>query len=727
MVAHINTLGEEQSIKDHLYGTAKRAEEFAEEFGCGAAGNFCGILHDIGKYSKQFQERIRNPENTKKVDRSTAGALEALHISNYNIPFSMVIAGHHSGLMDGGSYRFSGEETGTFFGRLKSKIPDYSGWEKDIKVGPAEVPPFCIKGDNRMFSMAFFIRMMYSCLVDADYLDTELFMNGGQIGRQGYPSIEDLLLRFEQYIGKWLGREEFENEKQKRLYKKRNQILEECMEKGEKWDRGLYTLTVPTGGGKTTASLGFALKHMKKRGMKRVIYVIPYTSVIDQNAAVFGNILGEENILEHHSGMLYEMEENQRDHSLSCRKALAAENWDMPIIVTTAVQFFESVFASKSSKCRKLHNIANSVIIFDEAQTLPVSYLEPCVAAISELVAHYRSTVILCTATQPVLDSIFKKYLPGGEIQEICNDVMDLGKYFKRTEISNAGTLSLDELRYRIEGREQVLCIVNKRKTAQELYSGLPKDGAFCLTTLLYPAHRKKKFGEIKDRLNRGLPCRVIATSLVEAGVDLDFPEVYRQEIGLDSLIQSAGRCNREGRREVKESNVYLFRLEDDDNMFFGQNIDALRETLRHYSNPASLEAISFYFQFYRKLLGKENLDQKRIMDAFERGIGGSMFPFNTVSKRFKLIESQTKTIYIPVDEAEEWIEELYNGYPTRKLFRKLGQYGVNAYPNHLRELWEAGCLEMVGDMVYVLRDMNQYSDDTGLQMDTETGFGFFV
>lgn len=723
MIAHINEVGEKQTVKEHLEGTAELAETFAKNFDCGEMGYFCGILHDIGKYSEEFQRRINDPEHNRKVDHSTAGAIIAMQ--KKNPPAAMVIAGHHSGLLDGGSSKMSEESDGTFFGRLKKTVPDYGGWSDEITLNEARLPDFCL-GSGNEFAMSFFIRMLYSCLVDADYLDTEKFMNRGSIERGNYASVDQLCASFDKYTQKWLGRTEYESEEQELLCGRRNRILEECMRKGEGFGRGLYTLTVPTGGGKTTASLGFALKHIQKNKMRRVIYVIPYTSVIDQNAEVFKNILGEENVLEHHSGVLYETEEGQAAPA-AYRKALATENWDMPVIVTTAVQFFESLFSNKSSKCRKLHNIADSVIIFDEAQTLPVPYLEPCVAAVSELIKNYKSTVILCTATQPALDNIFAKYMTDNEISEICGEVKEIFTQFKRAEISDAGILSPDELQKRIAGKNQILCIVNRRKSAQELYSEIPREGAYCLTTLLCPFDRKRKFEEIKDRLKSGKPCRVIATSLIEAGVDLDFPEVYRQETGLDSLIQSAGRCNREGKRNPKDSKVYLFRLEGDNASFVRQNADALRETMRKYSDPSDLEAISHYFHFYRELIGRENLDQKGIIKAFVKGIDGKIFPFETVGKMFKLIENQTKTIYIPKEESKRYIESVYDKKLGRDTFRKLGQFGVNVFPEHFNKLWEAGCLEMIDDCVCVLRDSNQYNEDTGLAMDVETGFGLYI
>lgn len=731
-IAHINASGEVQTIKEHLMGTAVKAERFAAAFDCGDIGYLCGLMHDIGKYSDEFQRRILDPEHVRKVDHSTAGARELRELSPDYIPLAMTVAGHHSGLMDGGSRKVCEAHDGTFWGRLKNRIPEYRDWKEEIVPGEVRLPGFCLEGGRPGFTMSFFIRMIYSCLVDADYLDTEEFMNRGMQERESGASVPELLGRFEEYIAGWLNQSEFNSAEQEALCQRRNRILLNCMEKGTTLDRGLYTLTVPTGGGKTTASLGFALRQMQKHQMDRVIYVIPYTSVIDQNAAVFSKILGVENVLEHHSGVLYEMTEDQAQNEINYRKALATENWDRPVVVTTAVQFFESLFASKSSGCRKLHNIANSVIIFDEAQTLPVFYLEPCVAAMAELVAHYKSTVVLCTATQPALEEIFGKYLPDTHIAEICEDVEELYVQFRRTRIRDIGAITMDGLCEKLAEKEQFLCVVNQRKIAQELYENLEGEGRYCLTTLLYPASRKEKITEIKERLDKGLPCRVFATSLVEAGVDLDFPEVYRQEAGLDSVIQAAGRCNREGKRPVENSIVPVFRLEGSSSPFLAQNIAALREIKRNLAQKkdadlGDLNAISFYFQFYRELLGTENLDKKEIMKAFERGIDGNCFPFATVAEQFMLIENETTPVYLPVGEGKMLVDQLVTGQTDRNLFRKLGQYSVNVYPDHLKALSESGCLERLDDAVYILRDLTQYREDTGLQMDVETGSGFFV
>lgn len=730
LIAHRKEDGETQLLTEHLEDVAGLAGEFAADFGCRTAGEFCGRMHDIGKSSESCQNRMYDPEKYPKVDHSTAGAKEALHMSMDNLPLAEAIASHHSGLLDVGNA--SAAEEGTFFRRLRSEVPDYGRWENEIypRLKGKErglCPAFCAES---AYSMSFFIRMLYSCLVDADYLDTERFLRG-EVQRGGYRTREELLKRFEKHISAWkegaekVRKAEREGEKvsaSDRICVLRTDILSECMEGGGKLPRGLYTLTVPTGGGKTTASLGFALKQICSQGMRRIIYVIPYTSVIDQNAEVFKKILGEENVLEHHSGILYDPEEGGEEQQ---RKALATENWDAPVIVTTAVQFFESLYGSRSSVCRKIHNLSNSVIIFDEAQTLPLPYLEPCVAAIAELVKNYRSTAVLCTATQPALETMFQKYLPQTEITELCSHTEVLFRQLERVNIQNAGELSVQELEERLRREEQILCVVNTRRIAQKLYQDLRGEGVYCLTTLLCPAVRKIKFAEIKERLCGHEKCIVIATSLVEAGVDLDFCQVYRQEAGLDALIQAAGRCNREGKRTLQQSQVYSFVLQGEKKEFQAQPVAALREVRRRYEKVNSQESISFYFQYLRDLLGTENLDQKGIMKLISGKV--RLLPFRTVAEKFKLIESSMRTVYIPLTGTEKWLRQIAEGNADRNTFRRLGQYAVTVHEQHFRALWEAGCLEELHQNVFVLRDRNQYDDDTGLQMDVETGFGVMI
>ena len=602
------------------------------------------------------------------------------------------------------------------YGRQQKKVPDYSAWKQEIALSPARRPSH-IPLDN--LSEAFYIRMLYSCLVDADYLDTEAFMDG-TLPRGGYEPIASLLDKLDQYIAPWWN-------PQNELNRKRCDILRSCLNAGENFPNGLYTLTVPTGGGKTVSSLAFALRHAATHGKKRVIYVIPYTSTIDQTAEVFENILGAENVLEHHSGVDYTMPEEEVDPALY-RKALATENWDAPVIVTTAVQFFESLYSNLPSRCRKLHNIADSVIIFDEAQTLPVSYLYPCVSAIGQLVQYYGVTAVLCTATQPALQSLFAELAPGLTMREICPDTDALYQFFRRTTLRQAGALTEEELAEQLKASPQTLCVVNRRVTAQKLYALLPEEGSYCLTTLLCPADRKRLLEEIRERLKNGLPCRVVSTSLIEAGVDVDFPTAWREEAGLDSIIQTAGRCNREGKASAEQSIVTIFRLEGQQvPAMIRPNVDSARHVLQTFADPAQPEAIESYFSFYRTLKGSAALDQKGILDAFQKGYEGRIFPFAAVANMFHLIDSPTTTVYIPTGEGKSLVESLRAGFISRSLFRKLGQYAVNVYPDHLKRLLDAGTIQVTESGAYILTDKDLYHSSTGLALDVEMGKGWFM
>ena len=707
-LAHISEDRERmQTVKEHLQGTAALAEVFAQPFGGGEQAKLAGKLHDIGKYSREFQHRL---EGGPKVDHSTAGGKEAFQLRQIEAAFAVM--GHHGGLPDYGGKNDTGD-TSTLYGRQQKKVPDYSAWKQEIALSPARRPSH-IPLDN--LSEAFYIRMLYSCLVDADYLDTEAFMDGA-LPRGGYEPIASLLDKLDQYIAPWWN-------PQNELNRKRCDILRSCLNAGENFPNGLYTLTVPTGGGKTVSSLAFALRHAATHGKKRVIYVIPYTSIIDQTAEVFENILEAENVLEHHSGVDYTMPEEEVDPALY-RKALATENWDAPVIVTTAVQFFESLYSNLPSRCRKLHNIADSVIIFDEAQTLPVSYLYPCVSAIGQLVQYYGVTAVLCTATQPALQSLFAELAPGLTMREICPDTDALYQFFRRTTLRQAGALTEEELAEQLNASPQTLCVVNRRVTAQKLYALLPEEGSYCLTTLLCPADRKRLLEEIRERLKSGLPCRVVSTSLIEAGVDVDFPTAWREEAGLDSIIQTAGRCNREGKASAEQSIVTIFRLEGQQvPAMIRPNVDSTRHVLQTFADPAQPEAIESYFSFYRTLKGSAALDQKGILDAFQKGYKGSIFPFAAVANMFHLIDSPTTTVYIPTGEGKSLVESLRAGLISRSLFRKLGQYAVN---DHLKRLLDAGAIQATESGAYILTDKDLYHSSTGLALDVEMGKGWIM
>lgn len=398
----------EQSLIDHLEKTAELAGQYAEAFGAYQWGYCAGLLHDIGKYSQEFQRRIRGSE--EQVDHATAGAQLCHEKKGYYSLLSYCIAGHHAGLADTGT-RNDRSNMPTLYGRLKKQIPDYNAYKGEIQIPQLMELPFVIQNRKEAgFASAMFIRMLYSCLVDADFLNTETFMNKGMTERDCGDSISVLYEKCMSGISGWL-----KNEDRNTINGRRTEILKHCLEMASK-ERGLFCLTVPTGGGKTMASLAFALKHAAEHGMNRVIYVIPYTSIIEQTAGIFAEKLGQKNVLEHHSNVDYTVSDELKSMQL------AAENWDKPVVVTTNVQFFESMFSNRSSKCRKLHNVADSVIVFDEAQMLPTDYLKPCIAVMEQLIRHYRSSVVLCTATQPALQNLFSEDIG---FRELCPGVDD--------------------------------------------------------------------------------------------------------------------------------------------------------------------------------------------------------------------------------------------------------------------------------------------------------------
>lgn len=709
-LAHINDEKQEQTLKEHLENTANLCGEFAESFGMYNWGYCCGLLHDIGKYSLEFQERIRG--NGQRVDHSTAGAKICWEKNGLYQFLSYCIAGHHTGLPDTGGSSDTGS-SGTMYGRMGKKIKDYRAYEKEISIPLLAPPPFQVsKAESIGIVFSMMIRMLYSCLVDADYLDTESFMRSRQVVRDSGESIQVLCGKVEKYIAGWLENSDLEN-----INGRRTEILKSCIEKGKE-DKGFFRLTVPTGGGKTIASLAFALEHAEKHGMGRVIYVIPYTSIIEQNAKVFRDILGKENVLEDHCNVDYDSDEELKPLHL------AAENWDKPVIVTTNVQFFESLFANKTSKCRKLHNIANSVIIFDEAQMLPSDYLKPCIAVMEQLVRHYGSSIVLCTATQPALKGILSEDI---SVKELCPRMDEQFRFFKRGLIENLGRIDEKRLIKKLKTEHQALCILNTKKRAQRIYKEIRKEGVYHLSTSMYPLHRKRVMAEIKERLKSGEECIVISTSLVEAGVDLDFEKVYRQLSGVDSIIQAAGRCNREGKRAAENSVTYVFQFNEKE-YIPGQRLqmEITECLLDEECHLEELDTIRRFFEMLYHFRG-ENLDRKDILKKFK----AEDLPFSTVSKEVKLIEENTKTIFIPKeDRAIEILNELKIKGITKKIMREMGQYCVNVYENDFDKMSGAGLLSSISEELkeeyFVLNDLGEYTEEVGLALNAEYGQAVF-
>ena len=704
-IAHLNE-ERTQTLKDHLCGTAELAGYFAGRFGKADWGYACGMLHDIGKYSLAFQDKIKNNSN-RQVDHSTAGAKACFEKGGMYSFMSYCIAGHHSGLPDYGSSSDPGNAP-TLQGRKKKHIEDCGAYKSEIHIPEIKTLPFDPQNSpDPDFSLSVFIRMLYSCLVDADFLDTEYFMKEGRTQRETGEEPSVLLEKLKKHVAGWLLNEDTET-----VNGRRTEILRHCFECGHK-ERGIFQLTVPTGGGKTIASLAFALQHAVENQMDRVIYVIPYTSIIEQNAAVFRKILGEQNVLENHYNVDYESTEELMPMQL------ASENWDKPVVVTTNVQFFESLFANKSSKCRKLHNIANSVIIFDEAQMLPTDYLKPCTAVMEELVANFRSSIVLCTATQPALSPFFQRKMP---VTELCPRVEEQFRFFERVTFQNVGTISEDELIEKLQKEEQALCIVNTKKRAQRLYQKMKGEGVFHLSTAMYPKHRRRVLDKIRRLVKDGKRCILISTSLVEAGVDLDFCTVYRQLAGVDSMIQAAGRCNREGKRAAQDSFAYLFQFEEKEYVPGQQlQIDVSKMLLSEGEDISSLHGIEKYFEALYHFRG-ERLDKKKIFEEFK----DKRYNFAKAAKEFKLIEENTLTVFISrEEEAEELLWQIkHQGY-TKSGMRKAGQYCVQLYENDIEKLQGAGMLRQVPGGIenfYELVDSGQYSEEMGLDLGVESG-----
>ena len=493
-----------QTLQSHASNVGNLAAAFAQNFGADEIARYTGQLHDLGKYSLPFQKRLKG--EAKSVDHATAGAKIAVERWGNVIGklIAFCIAGHHTGLANGCG---EGNNRSTLKQRLALQfgedIPALDNlWQQEIKLPQnLSAPPLKADAHHPFFSYAFFTRMLYSCLVDADYLDTEAFysnLENEASERGGYPDLNALQHNFNQFINAFRRRiaqasEQTEAEKRNAaLNRLRSEILEHAVEQAAQ-PQGLFTLTVPTGGGKTFTSMSFALEHAKRHGMRRVIYVIPFTSIIEQNAAEFRKAfgeLGEQAVLEHHSTF---DDGKLQNEATKDKLRLASENWDAPIVVTTAVQFFESLFADRSSRCRKLHNIAGSVIILDEAQMLPLNLLLPIMQAIKELAQNYHCSVVMCTATQPAVQAENGFYRGFENVREIAPKPIALFDKLRRTTVQHIGTQTDADLLTKLGEHPKMLVIVNNRRHARSLYDQAKHlDGTFHLTTLMCAKHRSQ-------------------------------------------------------------------------------------------------------------------------------------------------------------------------------------------------------------------------------------------
>ena len=673
-------------LQKHLQKVAQLAKRFAGRYGSLFA-EYAGLLHDLGKFQEAFQKYIRHAsgfekenahledvESTKlrKIPHSTAGAKYAVERLNpfFGHLLAYLIAGHHAGLADwydNGSLKHrlqqaDNELEASLSGLAESGLPkDFFPLSDDDLM--RDFFAFWEEG-AKLEELHIWLRFLFSCLVDADFLDTEAFMNGyadadtAQAAglRPKFPGLDELHRRYEQYMSQLNEK----SDKDSFLNQERHAILQQCFSAAET-NRTLFSLTVPTGGGKTLASLGFALKHALKFGKKRIIYAIPFTSIIEQNADVFRKALGDDAVLEHHSNL------EVADNKETAKTRLATENWDAPLIVTTNVQLFESLFAAKTSRCRKIHNIADSVVILDEAQQLPRDFQKPITDMMRVLARDYGVTFVLCTATQPELgkniDAFGRTILEGlPDVREIVADKIALSEKLRRVCIKmplpNGEAQSWQEIADEIAMRPCVLAVVNTRKHAQKLFAALPSDGIkLHLSANMCATHRSEVIALVRRYLalyragSLHKPLWLVSTQLIEAGVDLDFPCVYRAMAGLDSIAQAAGRCNREGKLP-QLGEVVVFRAEEGaPNGSLKQGQDITEEMLKAglFDDPLSPSAFAEYF---RRFNGKGDVDKHDITRLLMAESSSNENPlaikFRTAAERFRLIDNQGVALVVP-------------------------------------------------------------------------------
>lgn len=695
-----------QPLREHLVNVAKISKEFLQGFIFQDVAYIQGLLHDAGKYSLAFQERLEGKQ--VKVDHSTIGAkiaFERYKAIGKLIAYS--ICGHHGGMPDGIDTGFGGDKS-SLSARLEKETESIKDFVSEIELPDM---PATKRMNPTGFELAFHTRMLFSALVDADYLDTEKYCTPERTSQRfKWPCINKIVPGFTAYMA----------EKQalavnSPINEKRREIFEDCLRAAEDTP-GPFTLTVPTGGGKTLSSMAFALKHATGNGLKRVIYAIPFTSIIEQTAAVFREALGEGAVLEHHSNYNFEDTEEGIER-------LAAENWDAPVVVTTNVQLFESLFSNMPSKCRKLHNLTNSVIILDEVQTLPDGLLKPCLAALKCLCEDYGSTVVLCTATQPTFDKLWPEAV---NVKEIVSKPADLYEAFKKVKVHCIGKTDNSALANRLAECRQALCIVNTRRHARTLYKMLHRDeSSFHLSALMCPVHRTEILNIIRKRLKDGLECRVVSTQLIEAGVDIDFPVVYRSAAGIDSIAQAAGRCNREGK--LKMGNAYVFFPEEGLPKGWFQHMAALGvEIINSGLDPLSPEAVYEFFSRRYSETGRGGLDEQDILRKCQNGLMTLDFPFEQIAREFRFIESNGTQIIIPYDDiCKDILKKAEADELPWRYARALQRYTITVYPYELEQLSGKGILKTIRNTFIVLDAgspayKNVYDEKTGLNIEPE-------
>lgn len=719
-----------ETLETHSHAVATRAAQFAMSFDSADVAGLLGLIHDLGKAKLRFQAKLSGERNGEPHSGEGAKVLQDRYIGIGSL-LAACVAGHHSGLPDAQDLNE----------RLKKvQMIDLPDW-LNLPTGIAPFGPLKT-GKPSHFSIQFAVRMLYSCLVDADELETAGFYRA----LEGHPVIRVPAAvtqihkdAFDTHISRF-------RECTGTVNTLRAEILTHVRAQAAQ-KPGLFTLTVPTGGGKTLASLGFGIDHALAHGLERIIHVIPYTSIVEQTADVFGQVLGLDQVVEHHS--TFDWDGITDDEDLM-RLRRVTRNWDAPVIVTTAVQFFESLFAARKRRCAKLHNLSRAVIVIDEAQTMPRKLLRPCLAAISELAQHYGATVVLSTATQPVLSREKGLMVPEAleSVRELAPDPDRLYSALRRTQVTDIGPQDDAALVARIRALPQVLGIVATRKHARALFDQLADlPGTLHLSTSMTAQHRRHVLADVRMRLDKGLSVRLISTSLVEAGVDVDFPVVLRAAAGIDSIAQAAGRCNREGREAQGE--VYVFTPTAEGarhpiNSEAAQMANIGLNTLNaHSDDPLSQEAVTAYFQALLWSQGEAALDaavvdpqgtpKNGILTEIAQSGNHYAFRFDKIAQAFRMIEDAQAPVIVrggvwgiddPLLEKLEWMEG------TGGIARALQPYVVNL-PHHIRRALEgsrAASLwreDLFGREFLLLDHGALYDDRAGMRMEQFDEMGY--
>ncbi|MEW6521265.1 MAG: CRISPR-associated endonuclease Cas3'' [Thermodesulfobacteriota bacterium] len=684
-----NNFNRKHPAKDHLADVAKLAEEFAGKAWWKDEAALAGLLHDLGKYGDLFQARLRGEE--KSLDHWSSGAWLAL--ADYQaVGAALAIQGHHIGLQQGSKDALRNLNPAVLVQRhplnLRLSDPDMASLKsRAVSDGLClKKPEQCIVNPREIFKTRIAemldVRMLFSCLVDADFLDTEAHFNGDAQGKRYRDKGASLNAKTAlNALNDFMDASIRANTKaDQNVLMARNDLWEMVTAAAGK-DSGLFTLTAPTGSGKTLAMLNFALQHAALHGMKRIILTVPFLSIIEQTAAIYRAVFDSfpvNYVLEHHSlaGLGIEQATTDSDSTIDRARRLLAENWDAPIILTTNVQLLESLFSNRPSACRKLHNLMDSVIMFDEAQTLPQSLAVPTLAALSYLSSAYRTTVLFATATQPAFDaldtSVTKFVAMGWRPDEAAPEHARLYDTLRRYEVMwpNSGEkMGWPVLADEIRNEEQVLCVVNLKNHAHTLLDEL-RDArdVFHLSTNLCALHRRDVLDAIRSRLRDGLPCRLISTQCVEAGVDVDFPVVYRSLAPLDAIAQAAGRCNREGRLTDARGSRRFGKIKVFDpetsgnyrqrypNHGYFQAAEVTR-TMLIESDGAGLDLNdpAVFREYYHRLYDISNpaAQNKELAEALEA------VDFASVAREYRLIDQAAIQVLVPYAPCRGRFEEL--------------------------------------------------------------------